>query len=145
MSITVTLPTDILDKKLKDLVDDETMLQVHNLFAKMCDPYVPMDEGILAQSLDITSEGVTYKQPYAHYQYTGLVYGPNIPIMENGIIVGWFSRPGQTKTPTGEYLNYSKEKHPLASSEWDKAMMRDKGNEFKQQVLEILKEKARKL
>ena len=119
------------------------MLQVHNRFAQMCDPYVPMQTGTLAQTTEITAKGVRYTQPYAHYQYTGLVYGPNIPIIENGMIVGWFSRPGQPKSPTGAYLHYSTEQHPLASSEWDKAMMKDKGEEFKQAVTDILKNKAK--
>ena len=59
------------------------------------------------------------------------------------MIVGWFSNPGQPKTPTGEPITYSTEQHPLATSEWDKAMMRDKGDEFKQQVTDILKQKAK--
>ncbi len=145
MSVKVAVDKSVLDKKLIELVNDNTMLQIHNTFAKMCDPYVPMDEGVLAQTIEIKPDGVTYNQPYAHYQYTGLVYGPNFPIVENGIIIGWYSKPGEKKTPTGGYLNYSKEKHPLATSEWDKAMMRDRGDEFKQQVTAILQNEARKL
>ena len=62
--------------------------------------------------------------PYAHYQYTGIVYGPNIPIIENGVIVGWWSPPN--KQPTGAQINYSTEKHPQATHDWEEAMLRDK-------------------
>lgn len=133
-------------RRIYSLIHDEsTMLEIHNLFAKMCDPYVPMDEGVLSQTLEITPEYVRYIQPYAHYQYTGDVYGPNIPIMEDGIIMGWFSPPGQKKHPTGGTLNYSTERHPLATKQWDKAMMRDRGDEFTKQVKEILVRRAKQL
>lgn len=137
----VAIDDDVIARKLNSLKDEDTMLQIHNEFARMCDPYVPMRSGTLAQTTEITSKSVRYTSPYAHYQYTGLVYGPNIPIMENGVIVGWFSLPDRPKTPTGEHLNYSTEMHPLATKEWDKAMMRDKGDEFKKQVTEILRNK----
>ena len=143
MSIKVTVDDNAIVGKIDKLIDDETMLQVHNKFAQMCNDYVPMETGTLAQTTEITAEGVRYTQPYAHYQYTGLVYGPNIPIIEDGMIVGWFSRPKQPKSPTGESLQYSTEQHPLASAEWDKAMMRDKGDEFKKAVTDILKDKAK--
>lgn len=133
-----------LKKKLDLLINDPaTMLEIHNLFAKMCDPYVPMQEGVLAQTLNITPEYVQYTQPYAHYQYTGEVYGPNYPIKEDGIIVGWFSPP--EKSPTGRSINYSKERHPLATKEWDKAMLADHRREFISEVKKILKRRAKQL
>lgn len=138
----VKIDTDYLTTMLTSLVDDELMLQVHNLFAKMCDPYVPMDEGVLAQSTIISPTGVTYTQPYAHYQYVGMVYGPNIPIFQDGLLVGFRSIPGRKKDPTGREINYSTERHPLATKEWDKAMMRDKGDEFIEQVRQLLIRKA---
>lgn len=141
----VKIDTDYLTTMLTSLVDDELMLQVHNLFAKMCDPYVPMDEGVLAQSIIISPTGVTYTQPYAHYQYVGMVYGPNIPMFKDGLLVGFRSIPGRKKDPTGREINYSTERHPLATKEWDKAMMRDKGEEFIEQVRQLLIRKAGKL
>ena len=87
MSVKVTIDDEAIVGKLNKLIDDTTMLQVHNEFARMCDPYVPMDTGTLAQTTEITSEGVRYTQPYAHYQYEGLVYGPNIPIACIGIVM----------------------------------------------------------
>ena len=141
--ITVSIDTsklkNILEKRMMDVAHDEkAKLEIHNKLAEMCEPYVPMETGTLAQTTDITSEGVTYKKPYAHYQYEGQVYGPNIPIIEDGVIVGWFSPPRQKKHPTGASINYSKEVHPLASAHWDEAMYRDKKDEFDNAVQDIL-------
>ena len=90
-----------------------------------CFPYVPFDEGILAGSANTATEigsgEVVYDTPYARYQYYGEVYGPNIPIVENGVIVGYWSPP--EKTPTGRQLQYNTDKNPLAGSHWfDRAM-----------------------
>lgn len=142
----VDIESKIFDEQmLTELCSDEQLrLQIHNLLAKMCDPYVPMQEGVLAQTTEITSEGVRYTQPYAHYQYVGMVYGPNIPIKDSdGFITGWFSPPGKKKHPTGRAINYSTEMHPLASKEWDKRMLQDKRDVFLQQVTELIQRRLR--
>lgn len=132
-----------IEQKLANLADDETMLQIHNLYAKFLDPYVPMDEGVLSQNVNVTPKYLQYNGPYAHYQYTGIVYGPNIPIMENGVIVGYYSPPDKPKHPTGAAIKYSTEKHPLATHHWDKAAMDDKGDVFKADVKTILQKRLR--
>lgn len=135
-----------LANKIDQLINDRTMLLVHNTLARMCDPYVPMDEGVLAQTTEITAQSVHYLVPYAHYMYTGEIYGPNIPIKDElGEIVGWWSPPGQPKYPTGRPITYSTEKHPLATKEWDKVMLRDKKDEFTREIKEILKMRARQI
>ena len=129
-----------------DLINNQTtMLAIYNTLAKKCDPYVPFLEGPLSQSAVVTADGVTYVQPYARYQYYGQIYGPNIPIKEGDEIIGWFSPPGQKKHPTGRPITYTKEFHPLATSFWDKAMMRDHGEEFVNEVENILYWRMRKL
>lgn len=90
-----------------------------------CFPYLPFDEGVLAGSANtatkIGSGEVIYDTPYARYQYYGEVYGPNIPIVENGVVVGYWSPP--EKHPTGRQLQYNTDKNPLAGSHWfDRAM-----------------------
>lgn len=132
-----------IEQKLANLADDETMIQIHNQYAKFLEPYVPMDEGILSHNITVTPEYVQYNGPYAHYQYTGIVYGPNIPIVENGEIVGYWSPPNQAKHPTGAPIKYSTEKHPLATHHWDKAAMDDKGDVFKADVKNILQKKLK--
>lgn len=144
--INVNIDTKRLEKQFEQLADDDCMYQIHNLFYKMNDPYVPMDEGNLAHtSVEVTKDSVRYNQPYAHYMYVGEVYGPNIPIREDGIIVGWFSPKGKKKHPTGREIHYNTSNHPLATKEWDKAMMRDKGDVFLKQVEEILLQRCKEL
>lgn len=98
-----------------------------------CGPYVPHDEGILEGSANtatqIGSGEVIYDTPYARYLYYGEVYGPNIPIVENGVVTGYFSPPNKQKHPTGEKLQYSKEINPLAGSHWFERAMADHGED----------------
>lgn len=119
MSKIIKVKVDVDDKALEDkllyLLDNKTMLEIHNLFAKMMDPYVPFLEGPLSQTLEITPEYVRYTQPYAHYQYTGLDF------------------------------NFTKEYHPLASAYWDQAMMNAKGEEFVELVKQILVRRAKEI
>lgn len=78
-----------------------------------CEPLVPLLNGQLRRSANFP-DGVyggvlEYNTPYAHYQYVGEIYGPNIPIRDSeGNITGWFSPPGKAKHPTGRKMaNYS--------------------------------------
>ena len=140
MSVEIHLNVIKVSSRFRKVINDpKVTLAMHNTFAKEMNPYVPMQTGVLSQSIEITPDYVRYTQPYAHYQYTGIVYGPNFPITENGVITGWFSPPGRgSKHPTGELIEYSTEMHPLATHHWDKAMLRDKGKEFKKQIKDIL-------
>ena len=100
-----------------------------------CFPYVPFDEGILAGSANtatkIGSGEVIYDTPYARYLYYGEVYGPNIPRVENGEIVGYWSPP--EKYPTGRPLQYNTDRNPLAGSHWfDRAMADHKDDVLKE-------------
>lgn len=93
--------------------------------------YCPWDSGALAKSAytatQIGSGQVRYPGPYAHYQYYGEVYGPNIPIFDDnsGEPTGFWSPPGQRKKPTGRELQYSKDKNPLAGPFWFERMKAD--------------------
>ena len=84
----------------------------HRLYA----PYVPFESGALRDSVTIAPKTITHNAPYAHYQYTGDVYGPNYPITQNGVRVGFFSPPNRPKHPTGKRLKY---KSPKAAAKWD--------------------------
>lgn len=145
LNIDVKVNTAKLAKEFEALKDDNVMYEIHDLFAKMNDPYVPMQEGVLSQSVQISKDGITYAGPYAHYMYVGEIYGPNIPIFEDGILVGFFSIPNMPKKPTGREMSYDKEKHPLASKEWDKAMMQNKGDVFLNAVKDILMQRFKEL
>ena len=143
-SIEIHIPdlSKILESRLLSVIDSRTMHEIHDIFAKRCDPYVPMDEGALAQSVQVYDDSIVYPGPYAHYQYVGIVYGPNIPIYENGVLVGWRSPKDKKKHPTGRDIQYSHEKHDRASREWDKAMLKSEdGQIFLSDVAKILEER----
>lgn len=137
-SIDVTVNVNGIAENIENAIDDETMLAVHDTFAKLIDPWVPFREGALAQDIEVTPDYVRYISPYAHYQYVGMVYGPNIPIYENGDIVGWFSPPGRKKHPTGKPIQYGTELHPLATKEWDKVAMQTQLDNFTESVKAII-------
>jgi len=90
-----------------------------------CTPYVPASpdrtlEFSAQVSTEIGSGMVIWNTPYAHYQYMGIVYGPNIPILEpeTGILLGFFSPPGRPKHPTDRELTYDTSQNPMAEPYW---------------------------
>ncbi len=115
VDVSVKIDDQALQQKLANLCDNDTMLEIHNLLAKYCDPYVPFLEGPLSQTTEITPNYVRYTQPYAHYQYYG------------------------------DHFNHTKDYHPLASARWDEAMLRDRRDEFLHDVREILVRRAKEL
>jgi len=116
----------------------EVKLAIHNDFRKHLLPYEPFREGIMSQSVVVTEDYLHYTAPWSHYMHEGVVYGPNIPVFEDGVIVGYFSLPDRKKHPTGEKIKYSTEKHPQATHHWEQAMMRDKGDVFEEDVKNII-------
>lgn len=116
VDVEIDVNIDGISKYLEDIINDgETMLEINNLLAKECDPYVPFLEGPLSQTNIVTPEGVTYIQPYARYQYYGTEF------------------------------NHTLDYHPKASAEWDKAMMAERGEEFSHGVAEIIARRASQL
>lgn len=115
----VKFKVDIDDEKLAEqltgLVDDKTMLEIHNLFAKTIDPWVPFLEGPLSQTLEITPEYVKYIVPYAHRQYNGVDF------------------------------KHTTDYHPLASAQWDKVAMQTQLDSFTEEVKKILIRRANEL
>ena len=83
-------------------------------------PYVPFKEGILYTSVNISGANrqgtIEHTAPYAHYAYEGEVYGPNVPIIQAGAVVGYYS-PQAPKHPTGRMMHYS----GTGSRHWDEA------------------------
>ena len=119
----LTYTFEVSDNALRAAVwkickDPATLYEAHNLFAKMCDPYVPFLEGALATNgiANVSAEGITYNTPYARYQYY-------LHDMEADLA-------GTT--------NRTREFHPLASSYWDKAMLSQKRDAFEKQLQEII-------
>lgn len=102
-----------------------------------CQPYVPASpdrtlEFSAQVSTEIGSGQVIWNTPYAHYQYMGIVYGPNIPILdpETGVLMGFFSPPGRPKHPTDKKLTYDTSQNPLAGPHWFERAKADQINEW---------------
>lgn len=102
--------------------------------------YAPWESGSLAKSAygatQIGSGRVIYPGPYAHYQYYGEVYGPNIPVFEDdsGVPTRYFSRPGEKKHPTGRSLQYATDVNALAGPFWVERMKADRINDIVQEA-----------
>lgn len=81
-------------------------------------------------STEIGSGEVIWNTPYAHYQYMGIVYGPNIPVLQDGILMGWFSPPGRPKSPTDRELTYDTSYNERAGPHWFERMKADRLNDI---------------
>lgn len=100
-----------------------------------CQPYVPASpdrtlEFSAQVSTEIGSGKVIWNTPYAHYQYMGIVYGPNIPILQDGVLMGYFSPPGRPKQPTDRELTYDTAQNPMAGSHWFERSKADNLNKW---------------
>lgn len=127
------------------IFDDKAKLFLANEARRLMDPYVPADNLVLAQNVRTYSvqEGgvIEYNSPYAHYQYTGKQYvdpstGKSAFFSPD---FGFWSRPGVAKKKTDKDLKYSKSRHPLATSKWDKAMITARKSDLTSSLEEYLK------
>lgn len=100
-------------------VEDATFWKyAANKWWKLLTPYTPMETGTTFETAKIKGEPLTglieYTSPQAHYLYRG-------ELMVDPATGSSYASQGAKKVYTGQALNISKEKHPLASKEWDKA------------------------
>lgn len=103
-NVDINIDTKRIDRNLK-----EAQKLLNMQIVADCDPLIPFQQGALRNSVNypegIYGGEIEYNAPYAHYQYEGEVYGPNIPIKDaEGNITGWWSPP--KKNPTGRKLQY---------------------------------------
>ena len=89
---------------------------------RLCDPYVPMQQGLLKNNATIAGDGsyIVYTQPYAHYQYYGEVMAGRAP-----------------KKYTGKDLTYHGA--PTRGPRWDKRMLADKSKDLEKSVEAYIK------
>lgn len=102
-------------RKLERLNQPATKFKIHTTLAEMCNPYVPYNTGRLANSVQVSQDGVRYSAVDNGHQYAAEAY-------------------------RGLNMDFRTDKHPLASAHWDKAMLRDHRDEFNQKVKDILTE-----
>lgn len=103
----------------------KVLRQIAGEAIKIITPYVPIESGALRESAHVIYHEKQIQivwgdkkigargnptQDYAHYQYEGVVYGPNKPIYVNKRFIGWRSPKGigtkYRKEPT-QYLVYT--------------------------------------
>lgn len=115
-------PGERLDKAQK-FIDSECL--------RYMKPYTPFRTGVMEKSATlgtvIGSGKIVYNSPYARYQYYGVVYGPNIPLYENGELVGFRSPKGKQKHSTNRQMQYSRSRHPQAQRLWFETMKKKHG------------------
>lgn len=89
---------------------------------RLCDPYVPMQQGLLKNNATIAGDGssIVYNQPYAHYQYYGEVMAGRAP-----------------KQYTGKKLTYHGA--PMRGAQWEKRMLADKSKDLEASVEAYIK------
>lgn len=111
---------------------DELWLFAAHEWRRLIAPYVPRRTGQLMQNVMVEPNTITYKSPYAHYMYNGVVYvDPDYKkggFTSDGGITFW-SRPGVRKKKTTRELHMRRDMNPKASKEWDKAAIKDKQDE----------------
>lgn len=99
-------------KTVQRILGDGVKVYANTRLHAYCSPYVPMDTGMLDQTVDITKDYVHYKVPYARRIYEG------------------------------DGLNFSTDKHPLATAHWDKAMAVAKGQKLADDITAYIKKKG---
>lgn len=91
-----------LQNKLLNVIGNRTVQYgVNEKLLEAITPYVPMRSGALRESGHATPKYISWNTKYAHYQYEGDVYGPNLPGINEGE-PAWLSR--HTKQPIGRKL-----------------------------------------
>lgn len=113
MNVTVNIDTEriLRERGLGDSKEATRFLASE--VKRLCDPYVPMQQGTLKNTAHATDDSVVYNTPYAHYQYQGDVMAGRAP-----------------KHYTGDKLTYHNDTG-MRGPEWDKRMMADRGDELR--------------
>ena len=98
---------------------NRTLLFMAQEARRLMQPYVPARNMVLSRNVRTYVEGdhgvVHYLSPYARFQYEGF-------LMVSRLTGSPWAAKGESKVVTGIRLNHSGARHPLATSEWDKAM-----------------------
>lgn len=106
---------------------ERTLLFMANEAKRLMEPYVPALNMGLSQDVRTYVEDdhgiVHYTSPYANYQHKGI-------LMVSRITGSPWARMGESKVTTGRKLKHNKSRHPLATSEWDKAMKAARMGDF---------------
>ena len=105
----VKVEIDNPTKIFNRIVTDAKRLEINKMVEKNMAPYVPRDTGALMGNTTVDKRGITYNENYAKVNYDG------------------------------DGRNFSREKNPLATAHWDKAMMAAKSGIISKEIERIIK------
>lgn len=105
----VKVEIDNPTKIFNRIVTDAKRLEINKMVEKQMAPYVPRDTGALMNNTTVDKSGITYNENYAKVNYDG------------------------------EGRSFSKEKNPLATAHWDRAMMTAKSGTISKETERIVK------
>lgn len=105
----VKVEIDNPTKIFSRIVTDAKRLEINKMVEKNMAPYVPRDTGALMGNTTVDKSGITYNENYAKVNYNG------------------------------DGRNFSREKNPLATAHWDKAMMAAKSGTISKEAERIIK------
>lgn len=112
----------------------EGQLFLANEAKRLMDPYVPALNLALARNVRVYVENgkgiIHYRSPYARYQYEGKAMVSKRPGVKGAAKV--VKQPEQA-------LEYTKFRHPLATSHWDQAMLTAHGDDLTQAMQNFIR------
>ncbi len=76
-------------------------------------PYIPFENGILADNISIENDGLHFKNPQARYLYYGM-------LMVSPTTGSSWAKKDERKVLTNKPLTMSHEQQPLACARWGK-------------------------
>lgn len=122
VKVKVDLPKAEILKRLGLGGSNDVRKYIASETKRLCDPYVPMQQGALKNQVTISGDGsyIVYTQPYAHYQYYGQVMAGRAP-----------------KKYTGDELTYHGA--PMRGAQWVKRMLADKSQDLEKSVEAFIK------
>lgn len=122
MSVKINIPTAEILKNHGLGGSNKVRKYMASQVKRLCDPYVPMQQGLLKNTANIAGDGsyIVYTQPYAHYQYYGEAMAGRAP-----------------KEYTGNALNYHGA--PMRGKQWDKRMLADKAGDLERSIEAFIK------
>ena len=122
MSVKINIPTAEILKNHGLGGSNKVRKYIASQVKRLCDPYVPMQQGLLKNTATIAGDGsyIVYTQPYAHYQYYGEAMAGRAP-----------------KEYTGNALNYHGA--PMRGKQWDKRMLADKSGDLEKSIEAFIK------
>ena len=94
--------------------DDDLSLFANSTFFKLMFDYVPMDTGLLAETVDISTDGVKFTVPYAARMYYG------------------------------DGFNFRTDMHPLAKSHWDTAAMSARKDKLAKSIEDYIRKRGKR-